>query len=223
MDLKTITETAITPALALLPATMDTPAARVMLLAIGLQEGRFMHRRQIGGPARGFWQFEKGTRASRGGVWGVFLHAASRDHLATLCKWRGCCCGPTRRRCRRSVTLMPAGRCTCAPGGRASRTRRPGRISTARPPRRCSRESVLEDGRALDRWRYGGDGAGRRRAAVRLAPGGRRRCQGARPRRGGAARHHRSLPTGERPCRCSIPWCRPGARGCENWPGCCPC
>ncbi len=41
MDLKTITETAITPALALLPATMDTPAARVMLLAIGLQEGRF--------------------------------------------------------------------------------------------------------------------------------------------------------------------------------------
>ncbi len=86
MDLKTITETAITPALALLPATMDTPAARVMLLAIGLQEGRFMHRRQIGGPARGFWQFEKGTRASRGGVWGVFLHAASRDHLATLCK-----------------------------------------------------------------------------------------------------------------------------------------
>ncbi|MBN9642984.1 MAG: hypothetical protein J0I68_30950, partial [Achromobacter sp.] len=88
MDLKTITETAITPALALLPATMDTPAARVMLLAIGLQEGRFMHRRQIGGPARGFWQFEKGTRASRGGVWGVFLHAASRDHLATLCKAR---------------------------------------------------------------------------------------------------------------------------------------
>ncbi len=87
MDLKTITETAITPALALLPATMDTPAARVMLLAIGLQEGRFMHRRQIGGPARGFWQFEKGTRASRGGVWGVFLHAASRDHLATLCKY----------------------------------------------------------------------------------------------------------------------------------------
>ncbi len=83
MDLKTITETAITPALALLPATMDTPAARVMLLAIGLQEGRFMHRRQIGGPARGFWQFEKGTRASRGGVWGV-----SRDHLATLCKAR---------------------------------------------------------------------------------------------------------------------------------------
>lgn len=88
MDLKTITETAINPALALLPAGMDTPAARVMLLAIGLQESRFVHRRQIGGPARGFWQFEKGTRASRGGVWGVYLHQASKDHLAALCKAR---------------------------------------------------------------------------------------------------------------------------------------
>ena len=89
MDLKEVVERAIEPALALLPARMDTPAARVMLLAIGLQESRFVHRRQIGGPARGFWQFEKGTRVSRGGVWGVFLHAASRDHLAMLCKSRG--------------------------------------------------------------------------------------------------------------------------------------
>lgn len=88
MDLKMITDTALNLGLALLPARMDTPEARVMLLAIGLQESRFVHRRQIGGPARGFWQFEKGTRASRGGVWGVFLHAASRDHLATLCKAR---------------------------------------------------------------------------------------------------------------------------------------
>lgn len=88
MTLDTIVSDTINPALALLPAGMDTPAARVMLLAIGLQESRFVHRRQIGGPARGFWQFEKGTRASRGGVWGVFLHAASKDHLATLCKAR---------------------------------------------------------------------------------------------------------------------------------------
>ncbi|MGE8690902.1 MAG: hypothetical protein ACN6PJ_27415 [Achromobacter sp.] len=94
MDLKTITESAINPALALLPARMDTPAARVMLLAIGLQESRFVHRRQIGGPARGFWQFEKGSRASRGGVWGVFLHAASKNHLAALCKARSVTCDP---------------------------------------------------------------------------------------------------------------------------------
>ncbi|MFY3138025.1 hypothetical protein ACOTFF_15700 [Achromobacter xylosoxidans] len=94
MDLKTMIEAAVTPALALLPAAMDTQAARVMLLAIGLQESRFLHRRQIGGPARGFWQFEKGTRASRGGVWGVFLHAASRDHLPALCKARSVACDP---------------------------------------------------------------------------------------------------------------------------------
>lgn len=94
MDLKTTIDTAITPALALLPARMDTPGARVMLLAIGLQESRFTHRQQIGGPARGFWQFEKGTRASRGGVWGVFLHAASKNHLAALCKARSVVCDP---------------------------------------------------------------------------------------------------------------------------------
>lgn len=88
MTLDQIMKDALRPAMALLPARMDTPEADCMLLAIGLQESRFVHRRQIGGPARGFWQFEKGTRASRGGVWGVFLHAASRDHLATLCKAR---------------------------------------------------------------------------------------------------------------------------------------
>ncbi|WP_343718879.1 hypothetical protein [Achromobacter dolens] len=94
MTLDTIVADAIIPALALLPAGMDTPAARVMLLAIGLQESRFVHRRQIGGPARGFWQFEKGTRASRGGVWGVYLHPASKDRLAALCKARSVSCDP---------------------------------------------------------------------------------------------------------------------------------
>ncbi|OMG90710.1 hypothetical protein [Achromobacter xylosoxidans] len=52
MTLDTIVTDAINPTLALLPAAMDTPAARVMLLAIGLQESRFVRRRQIGGPAR---------------------------------------------------------------------------------------------------------------------------------------------------------------------------
>ncbi|CAB3905984.1 hypothetical protein LMG3328_04544 [Achromobacter ruhlandii] len=45
MDLKEVVERAIEPALVLLPARMDTPAVRVMLLAIGLQESRFEHRR----------------------------------------------------------------------------------------------------------------------------------------------------------------------------------
>lgn len=94
--LESITRTAIDPALALLPPQMDTPEARVMLLAIGLQESRFMHRFQkvagqplAKGPARGFWQFEKGSQASRGGVWGVVLHDASRYWLSHLCAKRG--------------------------------------------------------------------------------------------------------------------------------------
>jgi hypothetical protein len=84
MDLDVITRTAIDPALARLPARMDTPEARVMLLAIGLQESRFLHRRQIGGPARGFWQFEQG-----GGVRGVLAHPASRDAARLVCAARG--------------------------------------------------------------------------------------------------------------------------------------
>lgn len=84
MNLSEIIKRGIEPALALLPAKMDTPAARVMLLAIGLQESRFLHRRQIGGPARGFWQFEKG-----GGVRGVLTHASTREHAQAVCKARG--------------------------------------------------------------------------------------------------------------------------------------
>lgn len=45
------------------------------MLAIGLQESRFEHRFQIGGPAHGFWQSEYG-----GGAWtGVLNHPATRD------------------------------------------------------------------------------------------------------------------------------------------------
>ena len=84
MNLSQIIESAINPALALLPAAMDTPQARCMLLAIGLQESRFTHRRQIGGPARGFWQFEKG-----GGVRGVLTHASTREQAQLVSKARG--------------------------------------------------------------------------------------------------------------------------------------
>lgn len=83
MDLKTALRDAITPAMSLLPKRMDTPQARIMLLAIGLQESRFEHRHQIGGPAHGFWQFESG-----GGVKGVMTHAATTSHAAGLCAAR---------------------------------------------------------------------------------------------------------------------------------------
>ncbi|MGV2895064.1 hypothetical protein ACNPPY_04675 [Achromobacter sp. AGC78] len=83
MDLKTVIDTAIAPALGLLPATRDTREARVMLLAIGLQESRFVHRRQIKGPAVGFWQFERG-----GGVRGVLAHASSWADARAVCAIR---------------------------------------------------------------------------------------------------------------------------------------
>lgn len=96
MNLDQVIQNAINPAMALLSAGMDSPAARVMLLAIGLQESRFEHRYQVvqgrpgaKGPARGFWQFERGTAASRGGVWGVFLHPESAALLKAVALARG--------------------------------------------------------------------------------------------------------------------------------------
>ena len=83
MTLSEIRERAIAPALALLPARMSSREAEVQMLAIGLQESRFKHRRQIGGPARGFWQFEQG-----GGVRGVLRHSASREHALAVCRIR---------------------------------------------------------------------------------------------------------------------------------------
>src|SRR5690606_12018619 len=69
-------KTLIEAGLALLPEPDSSREARAMLLAIALQESRFMHRRQIGGPARGYWQFEVG------GVRGVMTHR----HTSTLAR-----------------------------------------------------------------------------------------------------------------------------------------
>lgn len=80
----------INPAAELLPAGWNTPEAQVMQIAIALQESGLATRRQYGdGPARSLWQFERGTQASRGGVWGIYLHPASRTHLQGLCEARG--------------------------------------------------------------------------------------------------------------------------------------
>ena len=96
LRLAEITQHAIQPALDLLPPNMSTPEARLMLLAIGLQESRFEHRWQIvdaarpekKGPARGFWQFERGSASLGGGVWGVFRHSSSHELLRQLCHER---------------------------------------------------------------------------------------------------------------------------------------
>lgn len=90
MSLKDVLATAVMPALAILPDSMNSAKARVMLLAIGLQESRFEHTHQIGGPAHSWWQFEKG-----GGVKGVLTHKASRGHAAVLCAARGIVPQPT--------------------------------------------------------------------------------------------------------------------------------
>jgi len=67
---------ALPAAYALLPAPMQSPAASALLLSIGLQESKFLERRQrAGGPARGFWMFEKS------GLTGVIKHPATAGHL----------------------------------------------------------------------------------------------------------------------------------------------
>lgn len=91
ITLDAILHSAINPALQLLPAKMDSDAARVMLLAIGLQESRFEWRFQKisgkpydKGPARGFWQFER-----PGGVAGVMSHLQTHALAIELCQKRG--------------------------------------------------------------------------------------------------------------------------------------
>lgn len=82
--------TLIRPVVALLAAQHGVtggPAAEAMLIAIGLQESRFVHRDQVVpgkapgqvGPATGYWQFERA-----GGVRGVMRHPASRDVARAL-------------------------------------------------------------------------------------------------------------------------------------------
>ena len=80
--MKHILSTIIEPALRLLPPMMTSDRASAMLLAIGMQESGLEHRKQIGGPARGLWQFERG-----GGVAGVLRHPRTQGHAATVC-WR---------------------------------------------------------------------------------------------------------------------------------------
>lgn len=87
MVLNMVLQEYINPALKLLPEKMDSDAARVMMLAIGLQESRFAYTFQKvagkpyeKGPAKGYWQFEVG-----GGVKGVMRHPATAQNARDLC------------------------------------------------------------------------------------------------------------------------------------------
>lgn len=71
----------IIPALGYLPGELDSPEARVMLLAVALQESGLRTRVQDNsGPARGFWQFE------RGGVIAVLDNSVSMQGMRDLCR-----------------------------------------------------------------------------------------------------------------------------------------
>lgn len=86
---------ALSPALARLSAPLNTGLAKVLLLAIAMQESDLIHRRQLGGgPARGLWQFELGSPRKGGGIWGVFTHKASREWLQDWCMQCGVLCSP---------------------------------------------------------------------------------------------------------------------------------
>lgn len=76
--------------LRLLPRNMDSLRARALLLTIGLQESRFLYRRQMVGspprpvgPAVSFYQFETG------GIRGLLTHRATKAHVQGLCKHFG--------------------------------------------------------------------------------------------------------------------------------------
>jgi hypothetical protein len=91
MTPKDLLMNAVDPALALLARLANVKSddrARVLMMAIAGQESAWKERRQIGGPARSFWQFEKG-----GGVAGLFRVTPSQ--LKAVCDELMIPCNPT--------------------------------------------------------------------------------------------------------------------------------
>lgn len=70
--------------LALLPVTMRTAHAKVLLYATSRQENPKRLPKQVGGPAVGDYQFESG-----GGVKGVLEHPSTASLATSVCKARG--------------------------------------------------------------------------------------------------------------------------------------
>jgi len=83
MMLREVIEGVFPQAFSLLPMRLDSLEARLELLTIGRQESRFIYRRQIGGPARSFWQMEEG-----GGVRGVLMHPTTTALIREVCAAR---------------------------------------------------------------------------------------------------------------------------------------
>jgi len=73
----------VLPGLDLLPPAMDTPAARVFLLAVAGQEAHWRFRRQVGGgTAHGYYQCE----GRLGAVGEVLSNPATANYAATACR-----------------------------------------------------------------------------------------------------------------------------------------
>lgn len=76
----TLIELVIGPTFQMLGPKYGGAHAETMLVAIALQESGLRNREQVGGPARGWWQFEVG------GVKGVLHHPQSSTKAAEVCK-----------------------------------------------------------------------------------------------------------------------------------------
>lgn len=76
----TLRDLVIAPTFELLGKKYASPQAETLLVAIALQESGLRHREQVGGPAKGWWQFEVA------GVRGVLNHPRSADKAAAVCK-----------------------------------------------------------------------------------------------------------------------------------------
>jgi len=83
MEASKVLELVIFPALELLPPKLTSEPALVQVLANGYQESKLKERYQLGGPARGLWQFELG-----GGVKGVMWHPSTHDMAQIVCSAR---------------------------------------------------------------------------------------------------------------------------------------
>jgi hypothetical protein len=75
----TFLQTAVVPALTLLPEPMRAVEAQALLVAIALQESQLLHRRQFGGPAKSYLQFEIA------GIEGVLTHEHTWAHARAAC------------------------------------------------------------------------------------------------------------------------------------------
>lgn len=83
MQIALLTELAILPALRFLGDAYADPKPVRLMRSIAIHESGLTKRAQIGGPARGWWQFE------RSGVAGVLSHHGSRDQARHLCDLLG--------------------------------------------------------------------------------------------------------------------------------------